>query len=303
MNEFIKRTLSATVYAAVVVSSILVNRYYFGAVFLIVTLLAVREYMHLMSAQRRQTVGAMVAAALLFATGFFLSLASAEVNAHPGSDEGLAGVYGVIGGVLFLVWLVLMIVLLVSEVFRHTDKPIHDWGTLLQSQWMIAFPFMLTNFLLLFSPYCLLMVFIAIWVNDTGAYIVGCTTAKLMPNGNHKMAPHISPAKSWEGLAGGYVFTLLCAAVFVWVGWMGRAYADYVEPVMWWHAVLFAVVVSTTATLGDLMESLMKRSLGVKDSGCFMPGHGGVLDRFDSLLLTVPVWFIVSLIVSLLSEL
>jgi phosphatidate cytidylyltransferase len=99
--------------------------------------------------------------------------------------------------------------------------------------------------------------------------------------GNHKMFPRVSPAKSWEGLIGGFVFDLIAGYVFFRVGWMGDMTLI--------NSLFFALFTGAFGTLGDLMESLFKRTIGVKDSGKFMPGHGGVLDRFASLLLAVPV--------------
>ena len=122
-------------------------------------------------------------------------------------------------------------------------------------------------------------------MNDSGAYIVGSLMAK-RKSGNHKMFPRVSPAKSWEGLIGGFIFDLISGYIFYLVGWTSTigltAYPLF-------DSLLFALAVGVFGTLGDLMESLMKRTIGVKDSGKFMPGHGGVLDRFDSLLLAVPV--------------
>ena len=154
---------------------------------------------------------------------------------------------------------------------------------LFRSQLMVALPFALMNGIMMHNNYLLLALFVLIWVNDSGAYIVGSLTAKL-PKGNHKMFPRVSPAKSWEGLVGGILFSLLAGYIFFRVGWtaeMGLL-----------NSLLFACAGSIFGTLGDLMESLFKRTLGVKDSGKIMPGHGGVLDRFDSLLLAVPVVYL-----------
>jgi phosphatidate cytidylyltransferase len=145
---------------------------------------------------------------------------------------------------------------------------------------MIALPFALMNGVLMHNKFLLLALFILLWVNDSGAYIVGSLMAK-RKQGNHKMFPRVSPAKSWEGLIGGLVFDLIAGYVFFRVGWtadMGLI-----------NSLLFALFGGVFGTLGDLMESLMKRTIGVKDSGKFMPGHGGVLDRFDSLLLATPI--------------
>ena len=93
------------------------------------------------------------------------------------------------------------------------------------------------------------------------------------------MFPRVSPAKSWEGLIGGIVFALAAGIIYWQVGWFDNM----------WKALGFALIIAIFGTLGDLMESLMKRTIGVKDSGKFLPGHGGVLDRFDSILLATPV--------------
>ena len=150
---------------------------------------------------------------------------------------------------------------------------------------MIALPFALMSGVVFYHKWLMLALFILIWVNDSGAYIVGSLMSK-RKGGNHKMFPRVSPAKSWEGLIGGFVFDLIAGYVFFRVGWTASLGLT-AYPLL--DSLLFALVVGVFGTLGDLMESLMKRTVGVKDSGRFMPGHGGVLDRFDSLLLAVPV--------------
>ena len=100
------------------------------------------------------------------------------------------------------------------------------------------------------------------------------------------MAPHISPKKSWEGLFGGMAFAIGAAFILHRFGWFESIVpADHGLLI----SGLFGLLVSGFGTMGDLMESLFKRSIGVKDSGSFLPGHGGVLDRFDSILLATPV--------------
>jgi phosphatidate cytidylyltransferase len=107
-----------------------------------------------------------------------------------------------------------------------------------------------------------------------------------MPGGNHKMFPRVSPKKSWEGLFGGVAFTIGAAFILNRYGWFDTITKEGYELLI---TGAFALIVSGFGTLGDLMESLFKRSLGVKDSGKFLPGHGGVLDRFDSILLAAPM--------------
>lgn len=118
-----------------------------------------------------------------------------------------------------------------------------------------------------------LTIFILTWVNDTGAYLSGRTFGK------HKLFERISPKKTWEGSVGGLIFTILGTIVIY------QFWPSFTLPI--WIGV--AVLVSIFSNLGDLMESAFKRNAGQKDSGTIMPGHGGILDRFDAILLTAPV--------------
>ena len=266
MNNFITRTLSAAVYAAVVITSILVHPLYFGCVFLLLDVLAVREYMSLMKVGTTQTILNMLIAACTFVS-FWMAIQAPLID------------WGNLPFTAFMAYsaLLLIVVSLVLELFLKKDNPIQRWGYILQAQVMVALPFALMNIIMEYNKMLLLALFIIIWVNDSGAYIIGSLLAKRKA-GNHKMFPRVSPNKSWEGLIGGIVFSLLCGWICHLIGWIPEL----------WFALLFALVISIFGTLGDLMESLMKRTIGVKDSGTFMPGHGGILDRFDSLLLATP---------------
>ena len=269
MNNFVQRTLSAVVYAELVLSSILVtpacfggHPLLFGVLMMIVSALAVREFHALVNSDIKTTTYAMMADVLLFATLYFLFYGDAIWRG------------------LLVVYVAIMLLALITHLFRPHVQPIQSWGNLCAGQVMIALPFALMNGVMMHSRWLMLALFILIWVNDSGAYIVGSLMAK-RKGGNHKMFPRVSPAKSWEGLIGGFIFDLIAGYVFFLVGWttdMGLA-----------NSLLFALIVGVFGTLGDLMESLFKRTLGVKDSGKLMPGHGGALDRFDSLLLAVPV--------------
>jgi phosphatidate cytidylyltransferase len=127
-----------------------------------------------------------------------------------------------------------------------------------------------------------LIFFILTVCNDTGGYAAGV----LM--GRHPMAPSISPKKSWEGLAGSVVTTAAAGAITMVTMLHGQA----------WQGAVTGIAVVTSATLGDLCESMIKRDLGIKDMGNLLPGHGGVMDRLDSLLPTAPVvWLLLKLFV------
>ena len=271
MSNFWQRTLSGTVYVGLVVASVLVHPAFFAVLFMIITGLAVREYHHLTLSYNGLTVCATGAAALLFGESYFYF-----------SGQELSPLF--VGGFVFFTVLAML-----SELFRNPTTPIQNWGNLWTSLVMIAFPFSLMNGILLYNKYVLLALFITVWVNDTGAYCVGSLMAK-RKSGNHKMFPRVSPGKSWEGLVGGVLFALLAGYIFYRVGWTDEM---HLTPSPLADSLLFAFVVAVFGTLGDLMESLFKRTIGVKDSGRFLPGHGGVLDRFDSLLLATPaVYFL-----------
>lgn len=122
-----------------------------------------------------------------------------------------------------------------------------------------------------------LAVFILIWMSDIGAYVLGMGFGQ-KPD-SRKLCPDISPHKSWVGVWGGLIFVCLAAVVLKLVGWLDMA---------WGHVVALGVLVLVCGILGDLFESLIKRHYGVKDSGNIMPGHGGLLDRFDSALAVLP---------------
>jgi phosphatidate cytidylyltransferase len=275
MNNFITRTLSAIVYAGVVVASILVqpecfgnHMLLFGVVFMIVSTLAIREFHSLVGGSDVKIQSyAMIANALLFCTLYFLF-------------------YGdMIWRPLLFAYVAILLLAMIVHLFREKVNAVESWGNLCAGQLMIALPFALMSGVVLYNKWLMFALFILIWVNDSGAYIVGSLMSK-RKGGNHKMFPRVSPAKSWEGLIGGFVFDLIAGYIFYLVGWtttMGLTAYPLLD------SLLFALVVGVFGTLGDLMESLMKRTIGVKDSGKFMPGHGGVLDRFDSLLLAVPV--------------
>jgi phosphatidate cytidylyltransferase len=157
----------------------------------------------------------------------------------------------------------------------------------MMSQLYIALPFSLLNVLAFQSDAdgvhfvwsIPLAVFIFLWINDAGAYICGSLL------GRHKLFPRISPGKSWEGSIGGGVLVVI-VAVLVW-----HLSEQYAQNPLGLSAIEWAgqgLVVVVFGTWGDLVESLFKRTLGIKDSGHILPGHGGMLDRFDSTLMAVP---------------
>jgi len=172
-----------------------------------------------------------------------------------------------------------LLYLLITELYRQSADPLRNWTLTFASQIYIALPFALLP-LISVSPegytwVYILSLFVFLWTNDTGAYLCGSALHNVFPA---KLFERISPKKSWVGSIGGGILTLLVAALI--------SYWDTSLTRYQWLG--FALVVVFFGTWGDLVESLLKRQLGIKDSGHVLPGHGGMLDRFDSALLSIP---------------
>ena len=281
MNELSKRTLFGAIYVACTVGSILWHPVAFGVLFGIFVVLAVNEYLLLVKAPSLLRLAGTVAAVALWLATLFGSL--------PFSDfpEGYKAIRPIGTLVSVSIYLLLIFATLIGELWGKAENPIANWGNLLISQLMVALPFCSMVCLYGFESKLLLALFVLIWINDTGAYCVGSLTAK-QKGGNHKMFPRVSPKKSWEGLFGGFTFAIGAAFIMQHFGWFDTLATGSVA-LDKSLACLFALLTCIFGTLGDLMESLLKRTIGVKDSGKFLPGHGGVLDRFDSVLLAAPM--------------
>ena len=174
---------------------------------------------------------------------------------------------------------VTLLYLLVSELYRQSADPIRNWTLTFASQLYVAVPFALLPVISVgtegYTWVYVLSLFVFLWTNDTGAYLCGSALHNVFPA---KLFERISPKKSWVGSIGGGILTLLVAALIS--RW------DTSLTLLQWLG--FALVVVFFGTWGDLVESLLKRQLGIKDSGNILPGHGGMLDRFDSALLSIP---------------
>jgi len=190
-----------------------------------------------------------------------------------------------------LALLPMIVIVMIIELYRKQEKPFDSLAHTFFGVLYAALPFTMFPFAafsrtglesiipqqgIVFSPGIIIGFFLLIWANDTGAYLAGITL------GRHKLFERLSPKKTWEGFFGG----LLAAAAVAWLlsGWLG------VLSTGGW--VLVSLIVSIAGTCGDLVESMLKRSLGVKDSGSVMPGHGGFLDRFDSAILSFPIVYL-----------
>ena len=196
---------------------------------------------------------------------------------------------GIVANFVAMVPYILSIVyLFISELYAKGKNPLNNWAYTMLGQLYIAVPFSLINIIAFetsaidggvrFDTLLPLSIFFFLWANDTGAYCVGSLL------GRHKLFPRISPAKSWEGSIGGAIVALLVAWL---IGSMSANNPTGTTlGIPEWLGLALTVVVF--GTWGDLVESLFKRTLGIKDSGNILPGHGGMLDRFDSSLMAIP---------------
>ena len=245
-----------------------------------------------------------LAMTFLFAivTGLTIWEFTGLVNERDGVDTNrlistVAGVYffiAVIGfcselapSTVFIPYLITVVYLMITELYAKYPDPIHTWAYTMMSQMYVALPFSMLGVLafrgshegVVYSWVAPLSVFVFLWINDTGAYLCGSLLGK------HKLFPRISPGKSWEGSIGGFVF-VSAIAVLIWHLAESYGYNDLSLNAYAW--VGLGLIVAVFGTWGDLVESLFKRTIGIKDSGNILPGHGGMLDRFDSSLMAMP---------------
>ena len=204
---------------------------------------------------------------------------------------GMAGFCaGIVPSAVFIPYLLTVVYMFISELYTKAPNPINNWAYTMLSQMYIALPFAMVNVLafrgvgngVVYNYLAPLSIFVFLWTNDTGAYLSGSLFGK------HKLFPRVSPGKSWEGSIGGGLLVLLVSAL---VGMyqnsdMHETATELLLTMPQWMGL--GLVVVFFGTWGDLVESLFKRTIGIKDSGNILPGHGGMLDRFDSSLMAFP---------------
>ena len=270
MKNFIVRTITSVFFVAAIVTSFL-NAQAMTALFSVVTGMTIWEYCGLVNDRPFVSTNRFICTI----SGVYLFLAMAGFNS------------GMTPSTVFIPYLVSIVYLMVAELYMKAKDPINNWAYTMFSQLYIALPFSLLNVLafrsngydIQYSYLAPLAVFVFLWINDAGAYCVGSLL------GRHKLFPRISPGKSWEGSIGGGLLAM-AAAVLVW--WLTEQYGVNDIGLNAWQWAGLGLVVVIFGTWGDLIESLFKRTLGIKDSGNVLPGHGGMLDRFDSTLMAVP---------------
>ena len=267
MKNFIIRMFTAIAIVAVQVLCTYLSPYSFAGLFLLLTALAVNEFLKVLSHGGQVQVSRplmIVGSCYLFFAFWLNSMAELSML------------------VLFVPYLLFLLFCYIRELFSNNSNPVFNLGAMVLSQTYVVLPLSLVN-LLAFGRYdCFsasapfyvipLTLYVFIWLNDTGAYLSGSLLGK------HRLYPRISPKKSWEGAIGGALFTMASAVVV----------ARLCPFLTVWQWVGMALVVVVFGTLGDLTESMIKRHIGIKDSGHILPGHGGILDRLDSMLFAIP---------------
>lgn len=264
LKNLITRTLSGAVYVALIVLGIMTVEWAFVAFCALFTLLATREFI-LMTKPGGSKINLSIDIA--FAVGLVLLFTIASTQAVKGLDPSVS----------ILLILPYMLVRLISQLYNKEENPIKSIAYSVFSQCYIVIPMMLMPMLLDISNTFLLLIFVMIWMNDTGAFLVGCTIGK------HRLFERISPKKSWEGFWGGMFFCVMTGVGYYYLIPEVPATINSLP-----FFIILGIIVSVFATFGDLVESMFKRSVGVKDSGNLIPGHGGILDRIDSLLFVIP---------------
>ena len=270
MKNFIVRTITGIIFVAAIVTCFL-NPQAMALLFSIVTGLTIWEFTGLVNDREDVSINRFICTV----AGVYLFLAMAGYNS------------GLTPASVFIPYLVSIIYLIVAELYMKAPNPINNWAYTMLSQLYIALPFSLLSVLafrsngsdIVYTYLIPLSVYVFLWINDTGAYICGSLL------GRHKLFPRISPGKSWEGSIGGGLL-VVAVAVLLWYLTTEYNVNELQLSALEWAGLGLTVVVF--GTWGDLVESLFKRTLGIKDSGNILPGHGGMLDRFDSSLLAIP---------------
>lgn len=273
-NTIAARTVTGILYVVAIVGGILLGPLSFTILFSVVTGLVTWEFCSIINVGLRLNVNRFITT--VGAVYLYFAMFDSITNM-----TGLG--YGV-----FIPVVITVMYLLISELYMKGFRKIENWAFAFMALLYIALPFSLLNMLAFISipsvglAYVIvftLSLFIIIWTSDTGAYLIGSRFGK------HRLFLSISPKKSWEGTIGGGLLAIAISQIIATFSNDLCAGNMLMNRLLW---AGFAIVVVTFGTWGDLVESRLKRKLGVKDSGHILPGHGGWLDRFDSTIMAIP---------------
>ena len=275
MNNTVTRTLSGICFLAIVIGGLLLNKYLFASLitFMMVTMLYEFYRMTMGELFPRTRALAITLGCCSFLSLFFVMAFRLDIR--------LVGFSAI-----------LLLVLMVSTLMVKDKGEFKLFAFLYTGLMYIAVPLTLSNFVVFdqagqFNGRPMLAFFIIIWASDVGAYCIGMLLGKY----SKKLFPSVSPKKTWAGFWGGLVFAVLAGLILVWTGL-------WTYP--WYHAVILSLIMHVAGVFGDLFESQWKRVCDIKDSGNIIPGHGGMMDRFDSALFAIPAGVIYLVIIGLL---
>lgn len=263
MNNFVKRSLSGLLFVVLFTACIFIHPFSFLALFLTLNIIGILEFAHM-----AQIVHIKLNRPMCLICGSALFTASFLHN-YTGYWKG------------YLIFFILLFLLSIWELYRKHTHALQNLALGIYALFYITLPFAL----LIYFPYLcsgkwqpaiIFLPFLLVWLNDTFAYLFGSAFGK------HKLFPRISPKKSWEGAIGGGVITILT----------GFALSHYIDGLRPADTIIISILVVVFGSFGDLIESMFKRCIEIKDSGHIMPGHGGVLDRLDSILFALPAIFV-----------
>lgn len=262
MNNVVQRTITGSVYTALIVLSLVFHPIAFGVVTLLFNLLGLLEFKKIGD---KLSINPGFLWIVINNLLFLVALTLIFLNI-PGSS--------------LIPLLLLLVVLQIFPIYQKSGNPFSSMQFSLFGSLYISLPLIILNLIQQHAineriPYTLAL-FVIIWTNDTFAYLSG------MAFGKHRLFERLSPKKSWEGFFGGAIMSVVAALIF--------NFFFPAKGTMYW--ILFAVLSCVASVFGDFVESLIKRNAGIKDSGTLLPGHGGILDRTDSLLLASPIIFI-----------
>jgi len=289
LNNILTRSLTGAIFVLLIITSILIGSITFYLTFSIIVILSMLEFYNLSNfalANPQKWLG-IFTGWLFFTVNYFYAFDFIHVR-------------------FFIVFIPIVILFFINELYLFHKRPFTSLAYSFLGIIYIAVPFSFLNYFVFrtnvnildinaitnyeylinqniftsqsiyYTPYLLLGFFILIWIYDTFAYLTGILIGK------HRLFERISPKKSWEGTIGGAIFTIGLSTLFPY----------FINILEWYQWFMFSVLIVIFSTYGDLVESLFKRSLNIKDSGKMLPGHGGILDRFDSVLIASPIIYI-----------
>ncbi|MBO5498351.1 MAG: phosphatidate cytidylyltransferase [Bacteroidales bacterium] len=276
MNNFIKRTISGIGFVAIMLAAFLTNKYVFGTVMLLSLIIMMKEFLKMTCGKNYWF--SQILSILAGATLFVLTFLFKAFN-FPGK--------------LVILAFVPVFVLMINSLYVKDKSRFDKFSNLYAALVYIAVPWSVLNFAVFnsegdFNGILLLCFFAIIWATDVGAYMFGITLGQKY---GKKLFPSISPKKSWIGFWGGLVTAV---AVAVLLHYTGIFRFDLI------HCICISLLLSVAGVYGDLIESQWKRHYEVKDSGSLIPGHGGLLDRFDSALIAIPIGIIYLVVMNVL---